>query len=164
HDLVKIYAAYALAASHTGQPTVILAHTKKGFGMGSAGQGRMTTHSHKKFEEQDLIGFRDRFALPLDDELVRQVAFYKPDEDSAELRYLHARRKALGGYLPARRTDAAPVPVPELASYARFATESDGRAMSTTMAFVRMLGTLLRDKQLGQRIVPIVADEARTFG
>ncbi|WP_167670780.1 alpha-ketoglutarate dehydrogenase [Allopusillimonas ginsengisoli] len=164
HDLVKIYAAYALAARHTGQPTVILAHTKKGFGMGSAGQGRMTTHSHKKFEEQDLIGFRDRFALPLDDEQVRQVGFYKPDEDSAELRYLHARRKALGGYLPARRTDAAPVPVPELASYARFATESDGRAMSTTMAFVRMLGTLLRDKQLGQRIVPIVADEARTFG
>ncbi len=164
HDLVKIYAAYALAASHVGRPTVILAHTKKGYGMGSAGQGRMTTHSQKKFDEQDLLGFRDRFSLPLNDEQVRQLAFLKPDEESAEMRYLHARRQALGGYLPARRTDAAKIPVPDIASYARFAIESDGRAMSTTMAFVRMLGALLRDKQLGQRIVPIVADEARTFG
>jgi pyruvate dehydrogenase E1 component len=164
HDLVKIFAAYAAAARHTGCPTVILAHTKKGYGMGSAGQGRMTTHSHKKFDDQDLLAFRDRFSLPLGDRQVLERAFYKPAQDSPEMRYLHARREALGGYLPARRTDAERVAVPDLDSYARFAIASDGRSLSTTMAFVRMLGTLLRDRELGQRIVPIVADEARTFG
>ena len=164
HDLVKIFAAYASAARHTGSPTVILAHTKKGYGMGSAGQGRMTTHSHKKFDDEDLLAFRDRFGLPLDDRQVLERAFYKPAQDSAEMRYLHARREALGGYLPARRTDTERVAVPALDSYARFAIGSDGRPLSTTMAFVRMLGTLLRDRELGPRIVPIVADEARTFG
>lgn len=164
HDLVKIHAAYAAAQRHSGQPTVILAHTKKGYGMGSAGQGRMTTHSHKKFDEHDLLVFRDRFGLPLDDEQVRRLDFYKPADDSPEMRYLHARRQELGGYLPARRTDAGRVGVPDVRAYARFALESDGRAMSTTMAFVRMLGGLLKDQALGPRIVPIVADEARTFG
>jgi pyruvate dehydrogenase E1 component len=164
HDVVKIYAAYAAAAKHTGQPTVIFAHTKKGFGMGNGGQGRMTTHSHKKLDASDLIEFRDRFKLPLTDEQVLALEFYKPPADSPEIQYLHGQRSKLGGYLPARQTQAATVPVPDLDSYAKFAMTSDGRDMSTTMAFVRMLGTLLKHEALGPRIVPIVADEARTFG
>ena len=164
HDMVKIYAAYAAAAQHKGQPTVILAHTKKGYGMGSAGQGKMTTHSQKKFDETDLIAFRNRFQLPLTDEQVISLSFYRPPADSPEMQYLHAQREKLGGYLPKRYTTCEQVPVPEIASYARFALKADGKEMSTTMAFVRMLGNLLKDKALGQRIVPIVADEARTFG
>lgn len=164
HDLVKIHAAYAAAARHRGAPTVILAHTKKGYGMGAAGQGRMTTHSHKKFEDTDLLEFRNRFDLPLSDEQALRLDFYKPAEDSAELRYLRQRRQALGGPLPARQTQADPIPVPAVADYARFALQADGKEMSTTMAFVRMLGGLMKDAQLGPRIVPIVADEARTFG
>ena len=164
HDLVKIHAAYAAAASHQGQPTVILAHTKKGYGMGSAGQGKMTTHSHKKFDETDLLEFRNRFNLPLSDEQARQMAFYKPADDSVEMRYLHQRRAALGGYLPQRDTTAAVVDVPALSGYGQFALAAHGKEMSTTMAFVRMLGGLLKDAALGPRIVPIVADEARTFG
>ncbi len=164
HDLVKIHAAYAAAANHRGQPTVILAHTKKGYGMGSAGQGRMTTHSQKKFDETDLIEFRNRFNLPLSDEQARRIDFYKPAADSPEMQYLHARRTALGGYLPRRDTAAKVVQVPPLAGYAQFALAADGKEMSTTMAFVRMLGGLLKDGALGPRIVPIVADEARTFG
>ena len=164
HDMVKIHAAYQAAAAHTGQPTVILAHTKKGYGMGSAGQGKMTTHSQKKFDDNDLIEFRNRFQLPLSDEQAKGLAFLKPDADSAEMRYLHQRRHSLGGYLPKRLTTCAVVPVPDLASYASFATQAGGKEMSTTMAFVRMLGALLKDTQLGPRVVPIVADEARTFG
>ncbi|MDI1274074.1 alpha-ketoglutarate dehydrogenase [Polaromonas sp.] len=164
HDLVKIHAAYAAAAKHTGQPTVILAHTKKGYGMGSAGQGKMTTHSQKKFDENDLLEFRNRFNLPLSDEQARQLAFYKPAADSPEMQYLHARRTALGGYLPKRDTHAETVAIPALPAYANFALAADGKEMSTTMAFVRMLGGLLKDASLGPRIVPIVADEARTFG
>jgi pyruvate dehydrogenase E1 component len=164
HDLVKIHAAYAAAAAHRGQPTVILAHTKKGYGMGSAGQGKMTTHSQKKFDEQDLIEFRNRFNLPLSDEQAKALAFYRPAADSAEMQYLHARRQALGGYLPQRHTVCEPVAVPDADSYAGFAMRAGGKEMSTTMAFVRMLGNLLKSTQLGPRIVPIVADEARTFG
>ena len=164
HDLVKIHAAYAAAAAHQGQPTVILAHTKKGYGMGAAGQGKMTTHSHKKFESADLIGFRNRFDLPLSDEQATSLTFYKPAEDSAEMRYLKAHRDALGGAMPRRETACAVVPKPELAAYAQFALAANGKEMSTTMAFVRMLGNLLKDKALGPRVVPIVADEARTFG
>ena len=164
HDLVKIHAAYAAAAAHTGQPTVVLAHTKKGYGMGKAGQGRMTTHSQKKFDGDELIEFRNRFNLPMTDEQVTRVEFFKPADDSPEMRYLHEHRKALGGYLPVRNTEAAVLPKPELASYAQFAVAAAGKEMSTTMAFVRMLGNLLKDKALGPRIVPIVADEARTFG
>ena len=164
HDMVKIHAAYQAAAAHTGQPTVILAHTKKGYGMGSAGQGKMTTHSQKKFDDNDLIEFRNRFQLPLSDEQAKGLAFLKPEADSAEMRYLHQRRESLGGYLPKRMTACAVVPVPDLASYANFATQAGGKEMSTTMAFVRMLGALLKDTQLGPRVVPIVADEARTFG
>lgn len=164
HDLVKIHAAYDAAAKHTGQPTVILAHTKKGYGMGSAGQGKMTTHSQKKFDETDLIAFRNRFNLPLSDEQVTQLQFYRPPADSAEMRYLMDKRQALGGAMPKRLTQCAVVAVPPLASYAQFALAADGKEMSTTMAFVRMLGGLLKDSTLGPRIVPIVADEARTFG
>ena len=164
HDLVKIHAAYAAAAAHTGQPTVILAQTKKGYGMGSAGQGKMTTHSQKKFDETDLIEFRNRFNLPLSDEQAKGLAFFKPAEDSAEMRYLREHRSALGGAMPKRETACDVVPVPAIDSYAQFALKADGKEMSTTMAFVRMLGTLLKDPTLGPRIVPIVADEARTFG
>ena len=164
HDLVKIHAAYAAAAAHKSQPTVILAHTKKGYGMGSAGQGKMTTHSQKKFDETDLLGFRNRFNLPLTDEQARRIDFYKPDANSPEMQYLHAKRAALGGYLPKRDTTASVVSIPALPSYASFALQPDGKEMSTTMAFVRMLGSLLKDSELGPRIVPLVADEARTFG
>ena len=164
HDIVKIHAAYASAAAHRGQPTVILAHTKKGFGMGSAGQGKMTTHSQKKFDEQDLIDYRNRFDLPLSDEQAKGLAFYKPADDSAEMRYLREHRTRLGGSLPKRETTCDRLPVPALGSYGQFALQADGKEMSTTMAYVRMLGNLLKDPQLGPRIVPIVADEARTFG
>ncbi|MGE0499286.1 MAG: pyruvate dehydrogenase (acetyl-transferring), homodimeric type, partial [Ramlibacter sp.] len=164
HDLVKIHAAYAAAAAHTGQPTVILAHTKKGYGMGSAGQGRMTTHSQKKFDGADLIEFRNRFNLPLTDEQATGLEFFKPADDSPEMRYLHTHRERLGGAMPRRETVCEVVPVPSIEAYATFALKAGGKEMSTTMAFVRMLGGLLKDGQLGPRIVPIVADEARTFG
>ncbi len=164
HDMVKIHAAYAAAASHRGQPTVILAHTKKGYGMGAAGQGKMTTHSQKKLDEAALIEFRNRFNLPLTDAQATNLEFFKPAPDSAELQYLQARRAALGGHLPKRYTACDALPVPPLASYAAFATQAAGKEMSTTMAFVRLLGNLLKDAQLGPRVVPIVADEARTFG
>jgi pyruvate dehydrogenase E1 component len=164
HDLVKIHAAYAAAARHTGTPTVIFAHTKKGYGMGAAGQGRMTTHSQKKLDEAALIEFRNRFNLPLTDDQARNLEFFKPAPDSAETKYLLEHREALGGFMPSRRSHAPQLAVPELDSYATFATAASGKEMSTTMAFVRLLGNLLKDKQLGPRIVPIVADEARTFG
>jgi pyruvate dehydrogenase E1 component len=164
HDLVKIHAAYAAAARHTGEPTVILAHTKKGYGMGAAGQGRMTTHSQKKMDEAALIEFRNRFNLPLSDEQARGLEFVKPAADSPEMRYLLARREKLGGFIPRRQPVAPMLALPALASYAAFATAAGGREMSTTMAFVRLLGNLLKDERLGPRIVPIVADEARTFG
>ena len=164
HDLVKIHAAYAAAAAHRGQPTVILAHTKKGYGMGEAGQGKMTTHSQKKLDEASLLAFRNRFNLPLTDEQAAELQFLKPAADSPEMQYLAQRRQALGGWLPARETRCDSVAVPPLASYAQFAIAAGGKDMSTTMAFVRMLGSLLKDATLGPRIVPIVADEARTFG
>ena len=164
HDLVKIHAAYAAAAAHQGQPTVILAHTKKGYGMGQAGQGKMTTHSQKKLDDTALLEFRNRFNLPLSDEQAKELAFFKPKDDSPEMQYLHARRHQLGGYLPKRETACDTMAVPAISSYASFAVQADGKEMSTTMAFVRLLGNLMKDPQLGARIVPIVADEARTFG
>ncbi len=164
HDVVKIHAAYAAAAAHKGQPTVILAHTKKGYGMGSAGQGKMTTHSQKKFESADIIGFRNRFQLPMTDEQATSLTFYKPTDDSPEMQYLKSHRQALGGSMPKRETMCDVVPKPALAAYAQFALDAEGKEMSTTMAFVRMLGSLLKDAALGPRVVPIVADEARTFG
>ncbi|MGE8067036.1 alpha-ketoglutarate dehydrogenase [Pseudomonas sp. NPDC089569] len=164
HDIVKIYAAYQSARLEGRKPTVILAQTKKGFGMGDAGQGRMTVHQQKKLDRDALIAFRNRFNLPLTDEQAADLSFFKPEPDSAEMRYLHERRRALGGYLPSRSATCAPLAVPGVDSYAGFAIATEGREMSTTKAFVRMLGGLLRDKKLGPRIVPIVADEARTFG
>jgi len=164
HDLVKIYAAYDAAAKHLGQPTVILAHTKKGYGMGKAGQGKMTTHSQKKLDDVALIEYRNRFNLPLTDEQAVNLTLYRPSEDSPEIQYLKAQRKKLGGQLPRRYTDCPKISIPSLASFAAFAMETENKEMSTTMAFVRMLGNLLKDPELGSHIVPIVADEARTFG
>ena len=164
HDFRKLYAAFAAAAAHRGRPTVILAKTKKGYGMGQAGESRNTAHQQKKLDVDALKAFRDRFALPLDDAQVASMSFYRPAEDSAELRYLRERREALGGYMPRRVTHADEVKVPPLASYGQFALNPDGRENSTTTALVRLFTNLLKDRELGQRIVPIVADEARTFG
>ena len=164
HDFRKLYAAFASARAHRGQPTVILAKTKKGYGMGRAGESRMTAHQEKKLDIEALLEFRNRFNLPLSDDDVAQLRFHRPPADSPEMRYLAARRDSLGGPMPRRRREAPPLTVPPLEGYAQFALESDGKEMSTTMAFVRLLGGLLRDKTLGPRIVPIVADEARTFG
>ncbi|MEM5385465.1 alpha-ketoglutarate dehydrogenase [Paraburkholderia phymatum] len=165
HDVRKLHAAYDRASKHGGQPTVILAKTMKGFGMGSIGQGRMTTHQQKKLDVEQLKAFRDRFRLPLSDDDVEQLRFYKPTQNSPEMQYLHARRAALGGYLPRRRRAASQTPtVPAMPSWGQFALDANGKDMSTTMAIVRMLGSLLKDASLGPRTVPVVADEARTFG
>ncbi len=164
HDAVKIHAAFAAAAAHRGRPTVVLAKTMKGYGMGGTAQGRMTTHSAKKLDDAALLAFRDRFALPMSDDETRSLAFCKPADDGAELKYLRSRREALGGHLPVRRSDSDRVAVPALESTSAFALDAAGKEMSTTMAFVRLLGNLLKDPALGPRVVPIVADEARTFG
>ncbi|CAB3881663.1 Pyruvate dehydrogenase E1 component [Achromobacter aegrifaciens] len=164
HDMVKIHAAYHRAVRHRGQPTVILAQTKKGFGMGSAGQGKMTTHQQKKLDDEALLAFRDRFALPISDADCLALKFYRPAEDSAELRHLQARRAALGGHIPRRNTETPRLAPPDAEHWARFALAADGKEMSSTMAIVRMLTALLKDANVGPRIVPIVADEARTFG
>jgi pyruvate dehydrogenase E1 component len=164
HDPVKIYAAYHTAVNHRGQPTVILAQTKKGYGMGLWGQGKMTTHQQKKLDVEALRAFRDRFALPLSDADIEQVRFFKPDPGAPEMQYLHAQRQALGGYLPARSSLAPKLAVPAPAQFAKLLEGSNGREQSTTMIFVQMLSQLLKDPVLGKRIVPIVADEARTFG
>ncbi|MCD6040967.1 MAG: aceE [Burkholderiales bacterium] len=160
HDPVKIYAAYHAAAHpkgpSTGQPTVILAQTKKGYGMGHWGQGKMGTHQQKKLDDDALREFRDRFVLPLSDEDVAQLRFYNPGPASPEMKYLHERRQALGGYLPSRRTRSDKIAVPALSA--------SERNQSTTMVFVQLLSQLLKDEKLGPRVVPIVADEARTFG
>jgi pyruvate dehydrogenase E1 component len=160
HDPVKIYAAYHAALQHKGRPTVVLAQTKKGYGMGHWGQGKMGTHQQKKLDDEALKAFRDRFALPLSDEDVTALRLYKPAEDAPEMKYLHAQRARLGGYLPARSAAAAKLPVPGLPRFA----EGTAREQSTTMVFVQLLAQLLKDAKLGPRVVPIVADEARTFG
>lgn len=164
HDFRKLYSAFAAAIAHRGQPTVILAKTKKGYGMGGAGESRMTAHQEKKLDIAALRAYRDRFALPLSDEDLAALRFLRPEETSAEVAYMNARRSALGGYLPKRRSEAPALNIPPLSSYAEFALQADGKVMSTTMAAVRLFSNLLRDKTLGPRIVPIVADEARTFG
>ena len=164
HDFRKLYAAFQDAQAHKGKPTVILAKTKKGYGMGEAGESRMTAHQQKKLDIDALRAFRDRFALPLDDDAVAELRFYKPADDSPEMTYLHARRQALGGYLPARARTAPALRMPELMQYGRFAMEPDERAVSTTTGVVRLFTNLIKDKDIGPRVVPIVADEARTFG
>ncbi|HET9749842.1 MAG TPA: alpha-ketoglutarate dehydrogenase, partial [Casimicrobiaceae bacterium] len=164
HDFRKLYAALRASRAHEGQPTVVLAKTKKGYGMGGAGESRMTSHQQKKLDLDALRAFRDRFHLALSDDDIEQMRFLALPDGSPELAYLRARRAALGGDLPVRRTEAAPVAIPPLESYARFALEADGHEMSTTTALVRLVTNLLKDRALGPRIVPIVADEARTFG
>ena len=163
-DAQKVYAAYDAAAREVGRPTVILAKTIKGYGMGVSGEGQMITHQAKKMTEAALLAFRDRFELPLSDDQVRAAEFYKPPEDSPEMQYLRSRRAALGGSLPARRRTAEPLPVPELSAFQSQLDGTGEREVATTMAFVRVLATLLRDKQIGRRIVPIIPDESRTFG
>jgi pyruvate dehydrogenase E1 component len=164
HDPQKVYAAYAAAVKHTGQPTVILAKTVKGYGMGEAGEGQNITHQQKKMGEEALHQFRDRFNIPVAEDHIDELPFYKPDADSEVSRYLHERRQALGGYLPARSTEAPALTVPELATFNVVLEGSGEREVSTTMAFVRLLMALTRHKQIKEHIVPIVADEARTFG
>jgi pyruvate dehydrogenase E1 component len=164
HDPVKIYAAYYAAVNYKGRPTVILAQTKKGYGMGHWGQGRMGAHQAKKLEDDALLAFRDRFSVPISDDDVQSLRFYKPAEDSPEMRYLRARRESLRGYMPARIASTPTIEVPPLATFSRILEGSGEREESSTMVFVRMLSQLLRDKNVGKCIVPIVADEARTFG
>ncbi|MEM7279695.1 MAG: pyruvate dehydrogenase (acetyl-transferring), homodimeric type, partial [Pseudomonadota bacterium] len=167
HDFRKLYAAFAAAKAHQGRPTVILAKTKKGYGMGGAGESRMTAHQAKKLDVDALLAYRDRFALPLSDSQVEALEFYKPASDSPEIRYLQARRNALGGYLPQRRLKAPAekqLKAPAPSSYAKFALGAEGKSMSTTMAMVRLLSGLLKSPEVGPCVVPIVADEARTFG
>ena len=164
HDAYKVYAAYDAATKHKGRPTIILAKTVKGYGMGAAGEGQNTAHQQKKMDMDAVRTFRDRFNIPIADKDLEKVPFYKPADNSEELQYLHARRKALGGFLPERRAKSKPLRVPPLET---FKTQLDGtgeREASTTMAFVRILTALIRDKQIGKHVVPIVPDEARTFG
>jgi pyruvate dehydrogenase E1 component len=158
HDPHKVYAAYAAAAEHEGRPTVILAKTVKGYGMGEAGEGQNITHSQKKMGEHALKAFRDRFDIPIDDEKIAEAPFYKFPEDSVEMKYMRAQREKLGGYMPQRQDTAEPLVIPSLDIFSALLKDS------TTMAFVRILSTLTRDKQIGKNIVPIVPDEARTFG
>jgi len=166
HDPHKIYAAYAAAAKHKGQPTVILAKTIKGYGLGKQGQAKNPTHQLKKVDVATIREMRDRFNIPIPDDKLEALPFYIPAPDSPEMKYLHERRKAMGGYLPARRRKADEVPaVPPLSDFESITKGSGaGREISTTMAFVRTLTVLVRDKEIGKRIVPIVPDEARTFG
>ncbi len=165
HDPVKVYAAYKAASDHKGSPIVILAKTIKGYGMGEAGEGQMIAHQQKKLGDHALKAFRDRFNVPISDEEIGKVPFLKLPEDSPAMKYLRDRRAALGGYLPARRRQCEPLQIPELSAFEPLLkATAEGREISTTMAFVRILTTLLRDKNIGSRIVPIVPDESRTFG
>jgi pyruvate dehydrogenase E1 component len=164
HDPDKVYAAYAAAVRQQGQPTVILAKTVKGYGMGNAGEGQNITHQQKKMGEEALRAFRDRFSIPISDEQLAETPFYRPPDDSPEMRYLRERRAALGGFLPRRRERAEPLAVPDLAAFSALLEGSGERELSTTMAFVRALTALTRDKAISDHVVPIVADEARTFG
>ncbi len=164
HDAYKVYAAYAAAMAHKGQPTVILAHTVKGFGLGKAAEGQMVAHQQKKMDAESLAAFRANLGIPLKDEDIQNFNFAKPAEDSEEIKYLKARREALGGYLPRRVNNAKPLEVPPLEAFKPVLEGSGDREISTTMAFVRILTALLKDKNIGKNIVPIVPDEARTFG
>ena len=164
HDPHKVYAAYAAAVKHKGQPTVILAKTIKGYGMGEAGEGQMITHQQKKMGTSSIKAFRDRFNIPIQDGDLEQVPFYKPAEDSAEMQYLRDRVKAMDGSLPQRRRKTESLEVPPLSAFESLLKSTEEREMSTTMAFVRILNTILRDKKIGKLVVPIVPDESRTFG
>ncbi len=164
HDPHKVFAAYNAAVNHKGQPTVILAKTVKGYGMGEAGEGQNTTHQQKSMDIESLKKFRDRFDLQLSDEQVESLSYYKPAEDSPEMKYMASRREAMGGFVPQRRRKGNELTVPALSAFENMLTATGDREISTTMAFVRILSTLVRDKQIGKFVVPIVPDEARTFG
>ncbi|MEY3487755.1 MAG: pyruvate dehydrogenase (acetyl-transferring), homodimeric type, partial [Pseudomonadota bacterium] len=166
HDSQKVYAAFHSAVNHKGQPTVLLIKTVKGFGMGKIGEGKNNVHQTKKLADEDIKAFRDRFNIPIPDSQLADIPFYKPADDTPEMRYLHERRKALGGYLPHRRVKAdEQFTVPALETFKSvIEPTADGREISTTQAYVRFLTQLLRDQALGPRVVPILVDEARTFG
>jgi pyruvate dehydrogenase E1 component len=166
HDSQKVYAAFHAAVHHKGDPTVLLIKTVKGFGMGKIGEGKNNVHQTKKLADEDIKAFRDRFNIPIPDSQIGEIPFYKPADDTPEMRYLHERRKALGGYLPSRRVKAdEQFTVPSLETFKSVIEPTpEGREISTTQAYVRFLTTLLRDKALGPRVVPILVDEARTFG
>jgi pyruvate dehydrogenase E1 component len=164
HDPHKIYAAYQAAVNHRGQPTVILAKTVKGYGMGEAGEGQNITHQQKKMGDEAVRAFRDRFQIPIKDAELAKAPYYKPPEDSAEMRYLKERREVLGGPLPQRRHDAPALEIPDLKAFDALLKDTGEREISTTMAFVRILNVLCRDKAVGKFVVPIVPDESRTFG
>jgi pyruvate dehydrogenase E1 component len=164
HDPRKVYAAYKAAFEHKGSPTVILARTIKGYGLGESGEGRNITHQQKKLNEEELREFRSRFGIPISDEQLSETPFYRPPEDSREIQYLRMRRQALGGYVPSRKPRSKPLVAEHDALFREFLTGSEGREVSTTMAFVGMLRQMLRDPEIGKLVVPIVPDEARTFG
>ncbi|MEX1127431.1 MAG: pyruvate dehydrogenase (acetyl-transferring), homodimeric type [Vicinamibacterales bacterium] len=164
HDPVKVYNAYKTATEHTGQPTVILARTIKGYGLGEAGEGKNITHQQKKMNEGDLRSFRTRFGIPVSDEEIAEAPFYRPADDSPELQYMRERRKALGGFVPSRSVKVEPINAPIDPIFEEFFKGTEERKASTTMVFVRLLSQLLRNKEIGDLIVPIVPDEARTFG
>ncbi len=164
HDPYKVYAAYAEAMASKGKPTVILAMTVKGYGLGAAGEAANDTHSVKKLDIDSLKNFRDRFGIPVPDDQLEKVPYYRPPEDSPEMTYMRKRREELGGYLPARQADFQALETPDLSVFKKQLEDTGDREISTTMAFVRLLTTLVKDKQIGARVVPIVPDEARTFG
>ena len=164
HDPHKVYAAYAAASAHKGQPSIVLAKTVKGFGMGASGEGKNISHQQKSMDIESLKGFRDRFDLPITDKEIDELSYYKPAKDSPEIQYMLERRNALGGFLPARKTKGNDLKVPNIDAFSNMMVNSGDREISTTMAFVRILNTLVRDKEIGKYVVPIVPDEARTFG
>jgi pyruvate dehydrogenase E1 component len=164
HDPAKVYAAYEAAVRHQGSPTVILAKTIKGYGLGEAGEGRNITHQQKKLNEEELVQFRSRFGIPITDQEAAHAAFYRPPPDSPEMNYLEECRRALGGFVPGRRAPTIKLKPPRWEDFAEFFAGSEGREVSSTMAFVRLLARLMRDKNVGRYVVPIVPDEARTFG
>ena len=164
HDQEKLFAAYDAATREVDRPTVILAHTVKGYGMGVAGEGMNISHQQKKLSDEQLVKIRERFSIPVSDEVLHDAGFYRPAEDSPEMQYLHARRQALGGYLPQRPIEVEKLAIPDLSMFEPVLKDTGERTMSTTMALVRLMVTLARHKELGPRLVPIVPDEARTFG
>ena len=164
HDPIKVYSAYHRAVNHKGGPTVILAKTVKGFGMGEAGEGQNITHQKKKLEEEDLKAFRDRFSLPINDKMIKDLAYYKPDKKSKEFQYLMDKRTSLGGFIPVRKKNSNGLKAPSMNSFKSQVEGTGDREISTTMSLVRILSTLARDKNIGNRIVPIIPDEGRTFG
>jgi pyruvate dehydrogenase E1 component len=164
HDPEKVYAAFSAAVNHKGSPTVILAKTVKGYGLGESGEGKNITHQQKKLNEDEMKEFRARFGIPISDEQIHNDPFFRPDKDSAEIKYLTEKRRALGGYVPSRKTDLKPIKTPDESLFEEFYKGTEGREVSTTMVFVRILAKLLKDAEIGKNIVPIVPDEARTFG